>query len=86
MANSAEAAKAVGATKEENSIPIEGDSKQWTLYVDGASNDTGSEAGMTLISPKGNKIHCAIRFGFKTSNNEAKYEALIAGLRLSHVL
>ena len=37
---------------------------------------------MMLISPEGDKIHCAIRFGFKTSNNEAEYEALIAGLCL----
>ena len=38
---------------------------------------------MILISPKGHKIHYAIRFGFKVSNNEAEYEALIAGLRLA---
>ena len=31
--------------------------------------------------PEGHKIHYAIRFGFKASNNEAEYEALIAGLR-----
>ena len=35
-----------------------------------------------LISPEGHKIHCAISFGFKASNNEAKYEALKAGLCL----
>ena len=38
---------------------------------------------MMLISPEGHKIYCAIRFGFKASNNEAKYEALIASLRLA---
>ena len=38
---------------------------------------------MMLISPEGHKIHCAICFGFKASNNEAEYEALIAGLRLA---
>ena len=47
-----------------------------------ASNDTGSGAGMMLISPEGHKIHYSLRFGFKESNNEAKYEALIAGLHL----
>ena len=51
--------------------------------MDGASNDTGSEASMMLISPEGHKIHCAIRFGFKALNNEAEYEALIAGLRFA---
>ena len=39
-----------------------------------------------LISPKGHKIYCAIGFGFKASNSEAEYEALIAGLRLTHEL
>ena len=27
-------------------------------------------------------MHCALRFRFKASDNEAKYEALIAGLNL----
>ena len=54
--------------------------------MDSAFNDTGSGAGMMLISPEGHKIHCAIRFGFKVSNKEAKYEALIEGLRLAREL
>ena len=28
-------------------------------------------------------MDCALRFGFKASNNEAKYEVLIAGLELA---
>ena len=28
-------------------------------------------------------MNCALRFGFKASNNEAEYEALIAGLELA---
>ena len=82
MASNAEAVKAVEVGGREDSVPIEGDAEQWTLYVDGASIDNGSRTGMMLISPKGHKIHCAIHFGFKASNNEAEYEALIAGLRL----
>ena len=38
---------------------------------------------MILITPKGHRFHCAIRFDFITSNNEAEYEALLAGLRLA---
>ncbi|XP_024026375.1 uncharacterized protein LOC112093026 [Morus notabilis] len=56
---------------------------EWKLYVDGASSDNGSGAGVLLISPEGHKITSAVRFKFKASNNEAKYEALIAGLRLA---
>ena len=54
--------------------------------MDDASNNTGSGASVMLISPEGHKIYCAIRFGFKASNNKAEYEALIAGLRLAHEL
>ena len=38
---------------------------------------------MMLISPEGHKIHSGLCFGFQASNNEADYEALIAGLRLA---
>ena len=86
--NSAEATKAAGVRGREEFESVEGDAKQWTLYVDGAFNDTRSRsrASMMLISLEGNKIHCAIHFGFKTSNNEAEYEALILGLHLAREL
>ena len=32
------------------------------------------------------KITSTIRFKFKASNNEAKYETLLAGLRLAHFM
>ena len=51
--------------------------------MDNASNDTRSRAGIMLISHEGHKIHCALRFGFKASNNEVDYGALIARVRLA---
>ena len=60
--------------------------KQWTLYVDDASNKNRSRADTMFVSPKGHKIHCALFFMFQASNNEAKHEALIAGLRLAREL
>ncbi|XP_024018687.1 uncharacterized protein LOC112090800 [Morus notabilis] len=59
---------------------------KWRLYVDGASSENGSGAGVLLISPEGHKITSAVRFKFKASNNEAEYEALIVGLRLANHL
>ena len=56
---------------------------KWGLYVDGSSNNGGSGAGLILVSPKGHRIHSALRFEFKASNNEVEYEALIAGLGLA---
>ena len=49
--------------------------------MDGSSNEGGSRGGLILVSL--HRMHCALRFGFKASNNEAKYEVLIAGLNLT---
>ena len=75
--------KGVETEKGTMSAATQGDSDQWILYVDGASNENRAGAGMMLISPEGHKIHCALRFGFPPLNNEAEYEALIAGLYLA---
>ena len=58
----------------------------WKLSVDGASNAQGSGAGLILTSLERIDIEYALRFGFHTSNNEAEYEAVIAGLNLAHSL
>ncbi|KAL5566007.1 hypothetical protein UlMin_029171 [Ulmus minor] len=50
----------------------------WTLSVDGSSNMSGAGLGLVLISPEGDIIQQAIKCGFKATNNEAEYEALIA--------
>ena len=51
---------------------------KWGLYVYGPSNEGGLGTGLILVSHEGHRMHCAIRFEFKDSNNEAEYEALIA--------
>ena len=56
----------------------------WRLSVDGAANAQGSEVGLILTSPDGIDVEYALRFGFQASNNEVEYEAVIAGLNLSH--
>ena len=38
---------------------------------------------MVIQTPEGDKIECMIRLDFPTTNNEAKYEALVAGLDLA---
>ncbi|KAI5315154.1 hypothetical protein L3X38_044330 [Prunus dulcis] len=55
----------------------------WGLHVDGSANQQGCGAGLVLTTPDGLKIEYALRFNFRTSNNEAEYEALLAGLRLA---
>ena len=56
----------------------------WRLSVDGATNVQGSGAGLILTSLEGIDIEYALRLGFRASNNEAEYEAVIAGLNLAH--
>ena len=59
------------------------DTQIWKLYTDGACNDEGAGAGLRLITPEGKEYTYAIRLDFQTTNNEAEYEALIAGLRIA---
>ena len=51
--------------------------------MDGSSNDGGLGANLILISLEGHRMHCPLKFGFKASNNEVEYKALIAGLKLA---
>ncbi|GJY85972.1 reverse transcriptase domain-containing protein [Tanacetum coccineum] len=52
----------------------------WTLFTDGSSCIDGSGAGLILTNPEGVEFTYAMRFRFEATNNEAEYEALIAGL------
>ena len=58
----------------------------WRLSIDGAANAHGSGASLILTSPDGIDVEYALRFGFHASNNEAEYNAVIAGLNLAHSL
>ena len=56
----------------------------WSLFIDGAANAQGSGTRLILTSSDGIDVEYALRFGFQSSNNKAKYEAVIAGLNLAH--
>ncbi|GJY75993.1 reverse transcriptase domain-containing protein [Tanacetum coccineum] len=66
------------SAKEEEPLPA-----QWTLFTDGSSCVDGCGAGVILTDPEGVEFTYALRFQFKATNNEAEYEALIAGLRIA---
>ena len=40
-------------------------------------------AGVVLLSPEGDMVECMVRLDFPTTNNEAEYETLVAGLDLT---
>ncbi|XP_061339765.1 uncharacterized protein LOC133286378 [Gastrolobium bilobum] len=55
----------------------------WTIFVDGSSNLKGSGARIIVESPQGVTVKHSIHFGFKASNNQAKYEAILDGLTMA---
>nr|GEV22580.1 hypothetical protein [Tanacetum cinerariifolium] len=55
----------------------------WILFTDGSSCIDGSRAGLILTNPEEVEFTYALRFRFDATNNEAEYEALIAGLRIT---
>ncbi|RDY05175.1 Retrovirus-related Pol polyprotein from transposon 17.6, partial [Mucuna pruriens] len=65
--------------------PTEGDG-EWYLSVDGSTNQAGSGAGVILEGPGGILVEQSLHFNFKASNNQAEYEALLAGMRLAREL
>ncbi|XP_070019966.1 uncharacterized protein [Nicotiana sylvestris] len=60
-------------------------SEVWTLSIDGASNIRGAGLDIVLNTPKGGIIRQSIKTA-RLTNNEAEYEAMIAGLELAKVL
>ncbi|XP_050290994.1 uncharacterized protein LOC126731318 [Quercus robur] len=53
----------------------------WRVFIDDASNALGVGVEIVIIMPKGIRVKHSLRLGFKASNNEAEYKALLAGLR-----
>lgn len=52
------------------------------MYVDGSKSQKGSAAGIILRDPYGNQTSVALRIYYAATNNEAEYEAMLAGLKL----
>jgi len=56
---------------------------RWVLFVDGSSNQQGSEAGVILEGQNGLLIEQALLFAFKASNSLTEYKALITRILLA---
>ena len=55
------------------------------MHTDKSSNKQAGGVGIVLLSPKEDKIECMVRLDFATTNNEAEYKTLVAGLELAKV-
>ena len=56
---------------------------QWSIHTDRSSNRRIGGIGVVIQTSEGDKIECIIRLDFPMTNNEADYEALVAGLDLA---
>ena len=59
------------------------ESPQWSIHTNGSSNRQARGANIVLLLPEGDTIECMVRLNFPATNNEAKYEAPVAGLDLT---
>ena len=57
------------------------ENRSWRVFVDGASSAMGAGARIVIITPEGIRLEHSFRLGFKASNNEAEYKALIVELK-----
>jgi ribonuclease HI len=55
----------------------------WCMNFDGSKMLGGLGASVVFTSPKGDKLQYVLQIHFRASNNVAKYEALVHGLKLA---
>ena len=53
----------------------------WKVFMDGATGALGAGARIVIITPERIRVEHSFRLGFKASNNEVEYKALLIGLR-----
>ena len=57
-----------------------------TINTDGSSTQQGGRVGIVIASPENDVLKYGIQLKFSITNNEAEYEALLAGLRIARAL
>ncbi|XP_066351623.1 uncharacterized protein [Miscanthus floridulus] len=55
----------------------------WKIYFDGSLKLRGAGAGVLFISPDGKQLKYVLQILWPATNNEAEYEALIHGFRVT---
>ena len=54
--------------------------------MDGSKEKQASGAGLIIQTPASDLFKYALEFRFQTTNNQAEYEALVTGLKLSQAM
>jgi hypothetical protein len=66
--------------------PKERELEYWTINFDGNVQLQGVGAGILVTSPNGENFKYVLQMHFLASNNAAKYEPLLHGLRIATAL
>jgi hypothetical protein len=66
--------------------PKERELEYWTINFNSSLQLQGAGAGILVTSPKGERFKYVLQIHFLASNNVAKYEALLHGLRIATAL
>jgi hypothetical protein len=66
--------------------PREWELEYWIINFDGSLQLQGARVGILVTPPKGESIKYVLQMHFPTSNNTAKYEALLYGPRIAIAL
>ena len=56
------------------------------VNTDGSSTQKGGGAGIVITSPEKDVLKYGVQLKFPVTNNEAKYEAILTGLRIARAL
>ena len=59
------------------------DQEYWMMYFDESLMKKGADAGLVFVSPLGVCMRYMVCLHFSSSNNVAKYKALVNGLRIA---
>ncbi|XP_075638357.1 uncharacterized protein LOC142610428 [Castanea sativa] len=69
---------------DEDNLTEEG--KRWTIHTDGSSAQKRRGVGVIISTPDGEVLRYGVQLKFSATNNEAKYEGILTGLRLGKAL
>ena len=62
------------------------EAKRWTIQTDGSSAQKRRGVGVIIITHDGEILKYGVRLNFPATNNKAKYEGILTGLRLGKAL
>ena len=62
------------------------ETKRWIIQTDGSSAQRRGGVGMVIIAHDGEELKYGVQLKFPATNNEAKYEGILMGLRLGKAL